>query len=206
MRVSRTPVREALYKLAQEGYIQVASCSGWNVQPFDFELFESLYDLRVILELAAIKKICDTDPMPDLSELKSIWLQPKKTNDQDMQTVATLDEGFHEALITAAGNPEMTRIHREVTERIRIIRRLDFTQPQRIQTTYEEHARILRSLLARKRHQCELLLRAHIESSKAEVRKITLHKLHTARAILTSVNVAQKHAVRTKRSLAPATH
>ena len=39
-------------------------------------------------------------------------------------------------------------------------------------------------LLARRRNQVEILLRAHIESSKAEVRKITLHMLHQARSSL----------------------
>lgn len=78
----------------------------------------------------------------------------------------------------------MTRLHRDVTERIRIIRRLDFTQQRRIDATYEEHAQILKHILARRRNQPEILLRAHIESSKAEVRKITLHMLHQARTAL----------------------
>src|SRR5688572_31985563 len=57
--VSRTPVREALHKLEKEGYLQVASRSGWNVRQFDFDFFENLYDVRLILELAAVKQICD---------------------------------------------------------------------------------------------------------------------------------------------------
>src|SRR3982751_5557454 len=57
--VSRTPVREALYRLEREGYIGVSSRNGWNVRPFDFALFENLYDVRVVLELAAVRKICE---------------------------------------------------------------------------------------------------------------------------------------------------
>ena len=186
MHISRTPVREALHKLAKEGYIQVAPRSGWNVRQFDFDFFENLYDVRLILELAAIRKLCDVEENPDLSELKETWLVPAARRQRDMRTVAELDEGFHEALIDATGNPEMTRLHRDVTERIRIIRRLDFTQPRRIDSTYDEHAQILRHIMARRRNQAEILLRAHIESSKAEVRKITLHMLHQARAALTT--------------------
>ena len=52
--VSRTPVREALYRLRDEGYIDVASKSGWTVRPFEFETLEQLYEVRAVLELAAV--------------------------------------------------------------------------------------------------------------------------------------------------------
>ena len=75
----------------------------------------------------------------------------------------------------------MARVHADVTDGIRIVRRLDFTQPPRITATYEEHAKILKAILARRADAAKLLLRTHIEASKAEVRKITIHKLHSAR-------------------------
>ena len=50
--VSRTPVRQALFRLQREGLVQVHFRSGWQVQPFDFEMFEHLYDLRVVLEVS----------------------------------------------------------------------------------------------------------------------------------------------------------
>ena len=83
--------------------------------------------------------------------------------------------------MAAAGNAEMARVHRDVTERIRIIRRLDFTKPARIDATYEEHAKILRAIQRKRGDQAAMLLRAHIETSQAEVRKITLHQVHLAR-------------------------
>ena len=50
MNVSRTPVRQALFKLQQEGFVEVLFRSGWRVLPFDFDQFEELYDLRMVLE------------------------------------------------------------------------------------------------------------------------------------------------------------
>lgn len=184
--VSRTPVREALYRLEREGYIQVFTRNGWSVKPFDFESFESLYDVRVILELAAVKKLCEMEDKPDFEELKEIWLAPPEKRIRGPQKVCELDERFHANLVAATGNPELARIHHEITERIRIIRRLDFTQADRIDFTYDEHAQILRNVMRRRLDQAQLLLRTHIESSKAVVRLITLHRLHTARAALAS--------------------
>jgi DNA-binding GntR family transcriptional regulator len=70
-----------------------------------------------------------------------------------------------------------------VTERIRIIRRLDFTQSYRIHATYDEHGQILRAIMRRRVEEANRLLRSHIETSKAEVRKITMHRLYTARSV-----------------------
>lgn len=181
-KVSRTPVREALYRLCQEGYIEVASKSGWTVRAFDFEYFENLYDLRVVLELAAVRRLCERVPMPALTELRDIWLVPAEQRLSDPTRMAELDEGFHTTLLDAAGNPEMARVFRELTDRIRIIRRLDFTSAERIHATYAEHAQVLRKILRRKADDASLLLRSHIETSKSEVRKITLHRLHTVRS------------------------
>jgi DNA-binding GntR family transcriptional regulator len=179
--VSRTPVREALYRLQSEGYIRVASKSGWTVRPFDFETFEHLYDLRAVLELAAVRRLCELDPMPALEELKAAWLVTPGERLADARAVGALDERFHATLVEAAGNPETGRVHRDVTERIRIVRRLEFALPERIRQTYVEHAQILRAILRRKADTAALLLRTHIELARAEVRKITLHKLAAAR-------------------------
>jgi DNA-binding GntR family transcriptional regulator len=183
--VSRTPVRQALFRLQQEGFVEVLFRSGWRVLPFDFDRFDQLYDLRMVLETTAVHRLCADARRVDrglLAHLASVWLVPAAERSGDAVQVAQWDEAFHCALVAAAGNPEMARVHRDVTERIRILRRLDFTQPLRIDATYDEHAKILRAVQRQRSDQAVLLLRAHIETSQAEVRKITLHQVHLARA------------------------
>lgn len=182
--VSRTPVRQALFRLQQEGRVEVLFRSGWRVLPFDFDQFEQLYDLRLLLETTAVRRLCAGDARVDraqLDALAAIWLVPTAQRSDDARQVAQWDEAFHCALVSAAGNAEMARVHREVTERIRIIRRLDFTQQPRIDLTYEEHAKILRAVRGKRAEQAVLLLGAHIQTSQAEVRKITLHQVYLAR-------------------------
>ena len=181
---SRTPVRQALYRLAREGYLEVYFRSGWQVKPFDFAHFEELYDVRIVLELAAVKRLCDREAgetPASLEELKRIWMVAPEQRLEDGREVSRLDERFHCQLVEATGNREMARLHGEVSEKIRIIRRLDFTQTPRVEATYDEHARILGAILSRRCEEAQLLLKTHIEVSKAEVRKITLHMLHSAR-------------------------
>ena len=179
--VSRTPVREALLRLAREGYVTVAPRSGWQVRPFEFKTFDDLYDVRVILETAAIRKLCEMTPQPVLASLRDVWLGPRAQWLTDSRLMADLDEAFHAALVAATGNAELARLHGEISERIRIIRRLDFRKPERIKVTYREHAQILRHVLRRQVDSASLLLRSHVAASKTEVRNITLHMLYEAR-------------------------
>jgi DNA-binding GntR family transcriptional regulator len=182
--VSRTPVRQALFRLQQEGYVEVLFRSGWRVLPFDFDQFEQLYDLRMVLETTAAHRLCADDRRVDremIDQLAAIWLVPVAERSADMAQVSKWDEEFHCSLVAAAGNAEMARVHRDVTDRIRIIRRLDFTKQARIDATYDEHAKILKAIQRKRGEQAAMLLRAHIETSQAEVRKITLHQVHLAR-------------------------
>lgn len=185
LRVSRTPVRQALFRLQQEGYVDVLFRSGWLVRPFDFDKFDQLYDLRRVIEVEAVNRLCHDDPRTDRTVLRSlarIWLVPLDARSKDQQQVAEWDEAFHQQLVAATGNAEMLRVHQEVTERIRIVRRLDFTYQNRIDVTYTEHGQIVLAVLEGRSDDAVRLLRAHIESSQTEVRHITLHQVQQARA------------------------
>ena len=180
--VSRTPVREALFRLRNEGLLEVESKSGWYVRPIDFTRLDQLYDLRIVLEQASIDRLAHlTTPSPELDALKAVWLVPAGERLTDARAVGELDEQFHATLARATGNEELARVHWDVTERIRVVRRLDFTRPDRIEATYAEHAKILRQIIQRKAEPARALLKAHIELSKVEVRKISLAALHEAR-------------------------
>lgn len=181
---SRTPVRQALYRLQREGFLDVYFRNGWEVRPLDFAQLDALYELRVLLEQASVKRMKNLGKEAlneALLPLEERWLVPVKKRSVDANEVAAWDEKFHCSLVAAGQNPEFIRVHQEVTEKIRIVRRLDFTESLRIKATYDEHSAML---LALRQHQFEKaasLLTAHIETSRVEVRKITLHRLQSAR-------------------------
>jgi DNA-binding GntR family transcriptional regulator len=179
--VSRTPLRQALQQLQREGFVQVFPKSGWQVAPLDFDAFDQLYDLRVLLECHAARRLCQIEQRPQLGTLAEVWLVPPDERSMDPDEVRQLDESFHNELVRASGNAEMARVHQEITERIRIVRRLDFTKRPRVAATYDEHARILRALTRRRADEATRLLAAHIEQSKLEVRHITLDMMYRVR-------------------------
>lgn len=187
-KVSRTPMRDALYRLQREGFLEVGFRRGWKVRNLDFAYFDDLYDLRIVLETAAVERICQMTTHPkQLLDLRDIWLVSNNDREKDERVIARLDESFHMTLVSVAANKEIVRVHAELTEKIRIIRRLDFTAGDRIEATYQEHAKILQNLLKRNFLEVSKLLRLHIDQSKQEVRKITLHRLHEAQGMNCSV-------------------
>jgi DNA-binding GntR family transcriptional regulator len=181
VQVSRTPLRQALQRLEREGFLQVFPKLGWQVAPLDFDTFDALYDLRVLIECHAVQHLAASEDRPQLKALADVWLVPAAERVADGAAVGALDEAFHALLVQGSGNREMERVHREITERIRIIRRLDFTKGARVEATYDEHARILRAITRRRGDEAQRLLRAHIEQSKLEVRHITLDTLYRLR-------------------------
>jgi DNA-binding GntR family transcriptional regulator len=185
--VSRTPAREALQRLQSDGLMQGYIRSGWQVVPIDFKRFDDLYEMRELIETFAVKKLCGGDN-PDrerisamLDKLDTIWSVPASERLMDGREVAALDEAFHQALVTAADNAELTSVFAGVTDRIRIVRRLDFVYGDCIQSAYDEHAALLRELRARRVREALALITTHISGSRADAQQLTLQRLHHVR-------------------------
>lgn len=181
--VSRTPVRQALIALQQEGFVELASRVGWQVRPLNLNYYQQLYDVRIVLEKEAIRLISKNNPEqnPILVKLKSIWMIPSEEFLTDFKQVVANDEDFHQQLILATGNKEMARIHKDITEKIRIIRRLDFTKPDRIKLTYFEHQKILSLIFSGLVEEAIFSIMHHIEMSRNEVEQITLQMISKPR-------------------------
>ena len=184
---SRTPVRQALYRLQREGFLDVNFRNGWEVRPLDFAQLDALYELRILLEQASVRRMADLSPdelSAVLSPLDARWQVRPSDRCSDVLKVAAWDEEFHCSLVAASKNTEFARVHLEVTEKIRIVRRLDFTEKSRIIATYEEHGAMLAALHLREFDAVAKQLATHIEVSHAQARKITLLRLQNARKSL----------------------
>lgn len=181
---SRTPVRQALYRLRREGFLEVNFRNGWEVRPLDFDQLDALYELRILLEQTSVRRMKNLAPEElhtILLPLEARWKIPPSERNSDGLQVAEWDEIFHCSLVAASKNAEFARVHMEVTERIRIVRRLDFTQISRITATYQEHAAVLDALRRKAFDAAADQLTTHIEVSRFEARKLTLLKLQNAR-------------------------
>ena len=180
--VSRTPLRLALHILEHEGYLQnVGGHNCWQVRALDLSYYEDLYFFRSELEALAIRLAAKAGTVPQLDDLARLWCADKAGRRLDSDFVAENDEKFHLAIVGLAGSTSMLRTFSEITDRIRIIRRVDFVSERRIDETYDEHCEIVRALSAGDFDEAEALVRSHIEKSREEIRKITVHSMSMKR-------------------------
>ena len=101
--ISRTPIRQALYRFEQEGCVNVHFRSGWEVKPWDFKFYNELFDLRMILEKEAVKRLCEMDheTSEELQALKRIWLVPVEEYKQESkQLIFVLPEYRRQGIAT----------------------------------------------------------------------------------------------------------
>lgn len=201
--VSRTPAREALQRLQADGLMQGYVRGGWEVVPIDFKRFDDLYEMRELIETFAVRKICNMLAAAEnetsqvrsmLDALAAVWAKPATEQMSDGREAAALDEAFHQALVEATGNAELASAMRNVTDRIRIVRRLDFVYGDCIAQTYAEHAAILRAIREARTDDALALLRDHIRTSRTEVSKLTLHRLQGARTSVAPAHPLQARA------------
>lgn len=166
--LSRTPVREALRKLEQEGWVVLIPHQGYYVRDFSVKELDDIYEVRIALERFAVRLAAERMGAEQYADLHAFWGRPEPAQEIDNLAMLRADESFHESIARATGNGELLRALRSINERIRIIRRIDFTDPERIRQTYQQHLRIL-ELLHRRDAAAEEAMEAHIRESKATI-------------------------------------
>lgn len=176
--VSRTPVREALQRLAADGYLTIRPKQGCFVRDIDIEVINHYYDVRIGLEMRALELACLSMSDGQLKKLAAVW-EPQQVPSQppSVATMVARDEGFHLALAGGAGNKILVNYLNDVNEHIHIVRRLDFTDVTRVEQTYAEHHEIVQRLLARDLEAAKQLLLRHIRKSADVAKAITLTQL-----------------------------
>ncbi|GEM33823.1 GntR family transcriptional regulator [Nocardia neocaledoniensis NBRC 108232] len=166
--ISRTPVREALTMLCSDGLLEREEYGFSPVRP-SVSRIRDLYELRLTLELGGMDRVrADPALTHDESLLRAEqrrWELLRADPPAQEPGFVVVDEEFHVALLTAAGNAEMVRALVAVNSRIRHVRMYDFMINNRIETTISEHLGILDAVLAGDLALAQRLLHTHIGDS-----------------------------------------
>lgn len=167
--LSRTPIREALRLLTRESLLVHVPRAYYEVASVNLDEMDDLYSVRVALEVRVAARIVSRGARNAFDELLAFWCSPPSTTDEDVSLVFA-DEHFHESLAAASGSTVLPPMLRNINNRLHAIRMRDFTDPVRIQRTYEQHAAILHALIDGDGRLAASLLRAHIWQSYGFVR------------------------------------
>jgi DNA-binding GntR family transcriptional regulator len=170
--VSRTPVREALLRLLGEGLVCRAPDGGYYPVAPDVVVAHHLYEVRRGLELQALQRPAGMGIRHDLSpllELQEDWQAAAEDAQEPSPSFVLLDESFHVRLAEAAGNPTLVDLLRQVNERIRVVRMLDFLDVERIVATIEEHLGIVEAVIEGDIAEAEKRFCSHLDRSVSVV-------------------------------------
>jgi DNA-binding GntR family transcriptional regulator len=171
--VSRTPVREALARLATDGLIERRENGFYVTTPTLSELSD-LYELRVTLELRGIARTREDPPAgrhdvamlaAELDRWRALQASPPAPD----PGFVLLDEQFHVALSRASGNPALADALVAVNQKIRRVRRYDFLTAERVASTIAEHLEILELLRDGELDHAYHALHDHVGGSQAMV-------------------------------------
>ncbi len=148
--VSRTPVREALLRLHAEGLVGPHPEGGYRPVAPAVDEVHDLYEVRLALELQALRRPSEHGTTHDLDELgllRDEWLVLSDKQPEPDPGFVTLDEDFHVRLAAASGNSSLADLLRVVNERIRVVRMHDFLTGERVERTIAQHLEILEAVL-----------------------------------------------------------
>jgi DNA-binding GntR family transcriptional regulator len=165
--VSRTPVREALLRLHAEGLVQRQADGGYVPVVPDVAAVRWLYEVRAGLELQALRRV--PHDVEILGAVLDEWEAFARDEPEPDTSFVLLDESFHLGLAESAGNPALVDLLRQVNERIRVVRMVDFLTPDRITSTVAEHVDIVKAVLAGDHVAATEAFLGHLDHSQAVV-------------------------------------
>jgi len=165
--VSRTPIREALHKLAEEGFVVYLPHRGARLLEPSAELACEVFQIREGLEAIAAREAAQKIDGKVLAELRAHFLSLRpRIRGGDLSDVG--DE-LHAAILQACGNARLVSMLGILHGQIRWLQTIAVSIPTRPARAYREHLQILTALEARDPQSAENAIRAHIRSTLADL-------------------------------------
>lgn len=196
--VSRTPIREAIRQLQQEGLVESDRGGGLRVTVITIADAIHLYDCRLGLEQVAAMGACENATAAQLEDLQDCLAQanlaepivvedgPKsKTgkkikksasgcinttdNAEELENRLHIDQSFHRLLAESSGNPQLADLLEQVFSKMALLRLTTTYQNPDVLEIWAEHERIVDAILQRDPQAAAIAVRNHLVASKSRV-------------------------------------
>lgn len=165
--VSRTPVRESLERLFQEGYVTRIANRGYFVAEIDVAEVRQLYETREALETYSLSRVLQMrSALPVISRLEDINARYRELCMDTLSRERLLvDREFHLTLAECSGNAYLHRSLAAIFDRLILKRRIEGFHDMRGLAPYEDHVQILEAIRAERPERALELLRQHIQGA-----------------------------------------
>lgn len=146
--ISRTPVRDALQRLAQDGLVRAVSFRGFVVSEFSARQVLDVYEIRMSLEPLAVQSAVPAFTALDIAKLDYICDETETTGVDDVPRLYALNANFHRALVEPCRNKLAVRLLEQIWQMPSSLRvfHTQATLGTALKASAQEHRGIIRAI------------------------------------------------------------
>ena len=163
--VSRTPIREAIRMLEQEGLAVTMPRKGAEVAKMTLKDMEDVLEIREALDELAVKIACDKISEKELQKLLEV-------KDQFENSTKTGDVKFHDVIFESTGNPKLVTLLNNLREQIYRYRVEYIKNPDNYPVLIAEHNAIAEGLKNRDKEAATLAMHKHVKNQAVAVKSV----------------------------------
>jgi DNA-binding GntR family transcriptional regulator len=170
LNISRTPVREAFYRLGKEGLLINEARRGWKIYTLSLDDINDIFDIKEVVEGMVARKAaaCQDESLRNaLREVLRKMEAAAAANDAEAWLEA--DVHLHEILFHMAGNERASRIVANLNDQWHRVRIGFMALQGRTKRSADEHRSIIESILAGDGEEAEGRMRAHLNQVRQEL-------------------------------------
>ncbi len=163
--VSKSPVRDALLRLQEQGLIEVLPRKGYRIKPISVADAAEMYEMRAILERACITRAIEhaaDDTLKALDRFRKSGKTP------DLPSWIAYNRAFHVAVVEAAGNVRLARAARDIIEEFDRLTYMSIAafDTSGLSALVAEHVELIDALQRRDKRAALSVARGHVEDAR----------------------------------------
>lgn len=167
-RLSSTPIRDALLRLRDEGFVDIFPQSATVVSAINLTVARQAQFLRRSVELEVVRVLASSPNDALVRRLRTLVARQKALADlYELDLFNTLDQTFHQTMCEAAGVPDLWTIVRRNSGQIDRLRRLHLPVPGKVQQIVADHTAIVDAISNLDAAGAEEAVRGHLSRSLA---------------------------------------
>lgn len=174
--IGRTPIREALQRLAQENLVVVVPHRGTFVTEINITDLARITEVRVVLEGHAARLAAERCGTADRAAIRELLVRLQSSDVTDQRELMRLDQKVHQQIYRGARNSLLeSTLERYFNLSLRLWF-LVLDHEVRLREAVDEHAALLRAILAGDGDAAEASMRNHVTGFEREIRKVLVER------------------------------